>query len=307
MPHPQVDVVIASRGDREVFLREAVTSVLGQDAQTRIDVVVVYDRDEPPERPVAVIDEGQRRVRWILNDEHHGLAAARNAGVAATSAPWVAFLDDDDLWKQGKLSAQLDVVDLHPGVPLVGTGIEVLDSSGCRNLRPGPSDWITHRDLLLDRVTELHPSSFLVARHAFEKIGGVDTELPGGYAEDYDFLLRISCLGQIAMVVEPLTVVRWTGESYFVSRWNMISQALSVLLQKHPDFQGAPHGWARIKGQIAFAEAAQGCRLSSFRATAATLRRNPLEPRAYLAVLVAMGIVKPETVQLQLHKRGRGI
>jgi hypothetical protein len=60
-------------------------------------------------------------------------------------------------------------------------------------------------------------------------------------------------------------------------------------------------------GQIAFATAAEGDRRSALQWAGKALRRNPAEGRGYLALAVASGLAKPDTVLKRLHKMGRGL
>jgi GT2 family glycosyltransferase len=307
MDHPSVDVVIATRGDRPDMLEEAVRSVVSQDYPGSIVLIVVYDRDEVLPSPVELPESDHRAGRHVYNSSNHGLAQARNRGVAEGSAELVAFLDDDDLWAPGKLTAQVQLLAGQPQAPLVGTGIVIRGADGRETPRPAPSAVVTHADLLRSRVTELHPSGFLIRRTALDRAGGVDEELPGAYSEDYDLVLRISAAGaDIAMVVEPLTVVRWTGGSYFFSRWETISKALRHLLAKHPDLAADRRGAARIWGQIAFAEAAAGHRRRALRALGEAVRCWPLERRVPVAALAVLG-VPANSIQAVLHRRGRGV
>jgi hypothetical protein len=102
-------------------------------------------------------------------------------------------------------------------------------------------------------------------------------------------------------------IIRWHKKSYFTSRWETMAQGLTWLLESYPEFAKVPAGKARISGQVAFARAAGGDRMQAVQWAGRTVRRNPLEPRAYLALAVASGALKPDTVVRQLHARGRGI
>jgi hypothetical protein len=82
---------------------------------------------------------------------------------------------------------------------------------------------------------------------------------------------------------------------------------LTWLLDRYPEFRSVPAGEARVSGQIAFAYAAQGERKQAMRWAAHTVRRNPAEARAYLAMTVASGAIGADTVLRQLHRVGRGI
>lgn len=307
MSLPPVDVIVATRGDRDELLDDAVRSVLAQDYPGDLGVIVVYDCDELPSRKVQATQDQHRSIRWVHHSQNHGLAAARNMGAAESDNEFIAFLDDDDLWMPEKLTAQMQLLQRFPDAPLVSTGIEILDASGRRVSRPSPQHSYRRVDLLRDRVTELHPSSFLLRHDAFDRVGGVDVNLPGGYAEDYDLLLRLADEGELLAVRQPLTMVRWTGQSYFFSRWHTIALALRYLLEKHPDFASAPAGWSRIQGQIAFAEAAMGHRRRAVGTAVSAWRRNPMEMRAPLTLLVCTGIISADRVQQMLHRRGRGI
>jgi glycosyltransferase involved in cell wall biosynthesis len=85
----------------------AVRSVLEQTLR-EIEVIVVVDgRDDTTVQLLARIDDD--RLRVSVPPTHLGNADARNYGVAAASAGYIAFLDDDDLWMPRKLEAQMQV------------------------------------------------------------------------------------------------------------------------------------------------------------------------------------------------------
>jgi hypothetical protein len=157
-------------------------------------------------------------------------------------------------------------------------------------------------------MTELHPSTFLMRREAVVNgFGLVDEEIPGSYAEDYEFLLRAARRTPLVNLPTPYVLVRWHKRSYFAQRWETISTALQWLLGRYPEFATVPAGEARVAGQIAFAHAAMGKRRDAMRWARRTIARNPREPRAYLALAVASRAVNPDRLLRTLHKRGRGI
>jgi len=297
-------VVVPTR-DRPEMLREALAAIGEQDYPGRVETIVVFDQSDPD--PGLVSSDDLRPVRVVANDRGPGLAGARNCGILHSDTEFVAFCDDDDLWLPGKLSAQVAALSEEPGAELVCTGIRVLygDTTVDRIL---PQRRVQLTDLLRDRLTELHPSTFLIRRAALvDGFGLVDEQIPGSYAEDYEFLLRAARSAPLLNVDEVFVAVRWHKQSYFASRWGTISTALSWLLDRYPEFETVPHGQARVSGQIAFATAAAGDRRGAVRWAGRTLRHNPREARGYLALAVASGALSADRVMRQLHKHGKGL
>ncbi|MFC7547008.1 glycosyltransferase family 2 protein [Plantactinospora sp. GCM10030261] len=302
-PAPTVSAVVPTR-DRPELLARAIRGILDQDYPGTIEVLVVFDRSEPD--PGLETIDGRRSVRVLRNDRTPGLAGARNTGILAATGDLVAFCDDDDEWLPGKLAAQVAALD-DGAAELVCCGIRVryADREVDRALA---TSRVALAALLRDRLTELHPSTFVIRRNALlDGIGLVDEEIPGSYAEDYEFLLRAARRRPLANVPRPYALVRWHRRSYFAQRWGTISTALQWLLDRYPEFASQPAGAARVSGQIAFANAASGDTRSALRWAGRTLARNPREPRAYLALAVASRAVRADVVVRALHRRGRGI
>lgn len=302
MVHPIVSVVMATR-DRPQLVRRAVASVFAQEDIQPIEVVLVYDGT--PIDELADLERGPHVLRAVSNARTPGLAGARNTGILAASAPLIAFCDDDDEWKPGKLRAQLPLFD-DPEVVLGATGIEI-HSSGGSHERLSPASVVLD-DLLRSRITELHPSSFVVRAEALRgALGLVDEELPASYGEDYDVLLRAAKVGRIAAVPEAHTIIHWDRTSYFSEKWQAIVDGLSYLLDKHPEFTRSGVGQARIEGQIAFAHGALGDRPLARSWARRAISHDARQPRAYLALMVGLGLVSGERVVAALNRRGRGM
>ena len=302
--HPKVSVVVPTR-DRPELLRRAVAAILGQTYKGPVECVVVFDQSDPdlpwPDLPPA------RTLVVARNDRTPGLAGARNSGILAATGELVAFCDDDDEWLPEKLARQAARLLATPGSAVSTTGILVRYQDRTTT-RLAPTILVTHRQLLRSRLVELHPSTVLARRdRLLSQIGLVDEEIPGSYAEDYEWMLRASRHGPVLAVPEPLAVIHWHQSSFFADRWRTIISALTYLVDKHRDLQQEPSGLARIYGQIAFAHAALGERKSARRWARRTLALNRRERRAYLALAISLGLVSAKTVVRMAHVAGKGI
>jgi hypothetical protein len=155
---------------------------LGHTLPAESRVLVVDDR--PSATPPLALGVDDRRVH-VARSGGRGPAAARNVGWRATSAPWIAFVDDDvelpARWVHGLFD---DVVAAPPDVAAVQGHIEVPLPAGRR-----PSDW--ERNVAgLDGATWI-TADMAVRRSALQGVGGFDERFRRAYREDTDLALRL--------------------------------------------------------------------------------------------------------------------
>jgi glycosyltransferase involved in cell wall biosynthesis len=301
---PAVTVVVPTR-DRPQLLKRALESIVAQRYPGAIECVVVFDQSEPAMPSVGPREE--RSLRGVSNERTPGLAGARNMGALASQGELLAFCDDDDEWLPDKLRVQVEALNTDGQAAVVTCGVFV-EYAGRTFRRVPPTRLVTLRQLLRSRMMEVHPSTIVVRRsELLGRIGLIDEAIPGSYGEDYEWLLRAARWAPLVAVPRPLVRVHWHRSSWFADRWQTISDALTYLLRKHPEFDQDARGLARIMGQIAFAHAAGGqTRLARLWARRC-LALNWRERRAYLAVAVSLGIVRAETIVRLAHAAGRGI
>jgi len=300
---PAISTIVATR-DRPELLRETLASIDAQAYDGVIETVVVFDQTEP-DMSLEVTD-GDRLVRVIPNQRQQGLQGARNTGLLNTTRELVAFCDDDDVWAPSKIRRQVELLGSNPDVHFVGSGV-IVEYEGESVTRVREESRITFRDLLRSRVFEAHPSTFLMRRaELIDVIGLIDEDVPGGYGEDYEWLLRATRETDLLLVPAPLVTVRWHTASFYAERWQMRIDGLQYILDRFPEFETEPVGLARIKGQMAFAKASLGDRKAALSLAKETLKLNPKEARAGLALAVAAG-VPSATVVSQLQKRGNSV
>ena len=303
---PSVSVLIATldRPERREMLDRAIDAVMKQTYDGPIECVITFDKSEPHGFEEDV--PAGRTLRTVKNTERTpGLAGARNTGVLNSTGEVIAFCDDDDMWLPTKLERQLAAMAANPGAEIATTGINVV-YKGESTPRIFGADRITMTDLLRSRVMEAHPSSVIVTRAAFDRIGFVDEFIPGSYAEDYEWMLRGVRETEVLHIQEPLVDVYWNN-SYFSGRWDMIVDALTYLLERVPEFEREPAGLARITGQIALANAGAGQHKAARSWARRTVRLNWRERRAYLALAVSTRMLSIKTVQKMAHAAGKGL
>jgi len=178
-----VDVVIPVYGGAHVVPR-AVASVLAQDADASVRIHVVDDASPDAAADVlAGLAAEHPEVSVLTHAHNRGVAAARNAAIAAGSAPVIALLDQDDAWLPGKLRVQLAALAADPSLGYVlGRSRFVL--------APGVARPSWTREEWFDGPQRAYlPSVLVVRREVWERVGRFDESLRAG-GDDSDWFAR---------------------------------------------------------------------------------------------------------------------
>jgi glycosyltransferase involved in cell wall biosynthesis len=212
---PAVSVVIPAYNAAR-YVAAAVRSVLAQGAPD-VEVVVVDDgsTDGTAEAAAQVAREG-RAVR-VLRVANGGPGRARNAGVAASRAPLVAFLDADDRWLPGGLALRRRLLEGAPGAALAHGLVRYVDEAGTP-IAFDPLAFGPPADRRGGRVLRalfwgnfVHTSTVLVRRSALDEVGGFDERR--ALIEDYDLWLRLAARRPFVFTPEPVALYLWRLDS----------------------------------------------------------------------------------------------
>lgn len=302
---PRVSVVIPTF-NRAAFLPSAVRSALEQSLR-EIEVIIVDDgsTDATPEVCRSFV-AGDSRIR-VIRQANRGLAAARNTGLAATTADWVAFLDDDDLWVPQALATMY---------ALTGAPVEALTCRCNRFVSAEPnldartiladptryrvSPWppvppppaMTLNELLIRPLVPIHAALFRCA--SVRELGGFDVRFHA--AEDYHLWLRLAARKPVPVDPTPLALVRSHRDQMSASLGLQSHETRHVLedfITCHPSAWSAAGRWrlrrrlASLAREEAYAALLVGDRRTAAAAAWRSVRWSVAQPKSWLYLAVA--------------------
>ena len=185
----------------EKYIMETIDSVK-QQTYPHVEIIVVDDGSTDRTRELA-----EPAVSLYIHQKNKGVAAARNTGIQVATGDYLAFIDADDKWDETKLEKQIDFMEANPQVSYSFTNHTLfLDE----NMEIFP-EWI-RPDYKENELTGYIPSSLVVRRGDFEKIGAFNEALKTG--EDSDWFLRARDFGfKMAVIPENLLLKRIHGNN----------------------------------------------------------------------------------------------
>ena len=273
---PRVSIVMPTR-NRATLLPRALASVYAQTVE-EWELIVVDDGslDDTPALITAAA-AADPRVRAICTTGI-GAAAARNRGIAAASAPYIAFLDDDDEWLPAKLERQLEVA---ADDVLVHTAFIETDGADVR--LAGLVDVGADTLVTLLRGNQLGNSTVLAPRRALNAVGGFDERLPR--LQDWDLWLRLAARLRFRLLPQPLVRIHRTVDS-ISGRSDALVRAAAMIADKLPAIASTaqlPEGYFGLAHTLIGAGEGRAGRVYMRRA----LRLRPLAPRRWALALFA--------------------
>lgn len=218
-------VVVPSIG-REAGLARLLAALERQTLpRERFEVIVALDAREPADGLVERLERAQ--VRVVKREANRGPGAARNAGAAAASGPWLAFTEDDCEPADDWLANAAQRIAAEPR----------LDALEGATVKPGGR--------AVHRQSQEHPlylpTNLFVRRETFDRVGGYceqyfDAELGLYFREDADFGFTLEAAGARVERAEGVVV---THPDEHVSpgaaiRWAMRHEMDPLLARRHP-------------------------------------------------------------------------
>lgn len=208
-PRPFVSVVMATHNAMP-YLPLAIDSIL-QQSYDHFEFIIIDDASSDDS---AAYLSGVRdpRVRVIPNERNLGPAASVNRGLSEAQGDLIARMDADDICAPERLRLQVDFLDAHPEVGVVGSHFTLMSADGGRRRKvivARRDDVLRFR--LLYTFPMCNPSMMIRRRILTEHGLAYDPSLRMN--EDYAFLIALSQRTQMANLPDYLLHFRKHGAS----------------------------------------------------------------------------------------------
>jgi glycosyltransferase involved in cell wall biosynthesis len=175
------------------YIRQAIDSLL---VQTYKEFEILIINDGSTDNSVEIINSYKdSRIKLLHNPKNMGLVATRNLGVQEAKTELVGFLDCDDIATPDRLQRQVEFLDAHPDVVLVGGGAVHIDSDSNKT----GTVWkevIPSKEIPIELLFRncFIQSTVLMRK---EKLPEVPYKAGFAPAEDYELWVRLARIGRV--------------------------------------------------------------------------------------------------------------
>jgi glycosyltransferase involved in cell wall biosynthesis len=241
---PLVSVVI-NVYNGAAYIDEALASIASQ-SLADIEVIVVDDGSSDESLEIARKWEANDPRFHVIAQENQGIYKAKNRGIRACSAPYIALMDADDVATRQRLEIQKAYLDSRPEVVCVGGAFQYIDEEGRLLLRFSPpqrSDEI--QQALIDGINVIHQPCVMLRLESLLAAGLYDESFE--VAGDYDLWLRMSEGGLLANVSEVVLLYRLRDKAVTARRRVLQSNSMQRALDGAWIRKGQPGSAPEVK------------------------------------------------------------
>lgn len=216
--------VIVPVYNAEKYISQTLDSIIEQDYPEK-EIIIVDDCST--DNSFQIIKEymkGNPCITYHKLDKNSGVAVARNSAIEIAKGRFIAFLDSDDIWEQGKLSKQIPLFYSHQRCPFTYTALSYIDENGMqikgkRKLKES----VSYQYLL--RNTVIATSTVIIDREVVKNVVFPNRKS----AEDYSlWLSMLKEYGDAVGINEAFTRYRKTQNSISANRFGEVKYFIDV-------------------------------------------------------------------------------
>lgn len=197
--------IITPSFNQASYLEQTMLSVLRQD-YARIEYIVVDGAST--DHSVDIIRKYKNKLAYWVSEKDNGQADAINKGFAHATGDIVAWLNSDDTYLAGTVSAAVKIFEENSDVVLVYGNMLAVDEHG-KTFNTLSYKQLTLEDLLCFQIIG-QPAVFM-RRSALQKTGGLDSTFH--FLLDHHLWIRLAQQGKILHVPQTWSAARYHAEA----------------------------------------------------------------------------------------------
>ena len=187
--------IIIPTYNREKLISRAIESVLSQDFEGEIEIIIADDGSTDDTLKIAsAYGENVKVVLKPSDCKTQGPSSTRNRGIVAASQPYILFLDSDDYFFPGHIKKMVAAIEEDPDFGYIFCRIlEINESTTPPTFRLWSKEDITQREIVNLNIAShnvAQTNGFIFKKEVFDKVGVFHEDIYHG--EDIDLWMRIS-------------------------------------------------------------------------------------------------------------------
>jgi len=235
--NPKVSVIMAVRNQSR-YISASINSILNQTFQN-FEIVIVDDTsNQKTARILELYCKKDRRIRVFRNKRCIGLTKSLNKAISFTKGEFIARQDGDDISVRTRLAKQLEFLNTHPSISIVGTYYIRWEEKENRRVKVKLP--ISHEGIIaMLKRPETAMTTIIAKGKDLKKIGGYNEKMY--FSQDYELYLRASKRYRLANIPQYLSILRYHGKNNSIKYEQKMKAAVQWALSGNVDYKPFGH------------------------------------------------------------------
>lgn len=200
----KISVLMPVYNTGEVYLRQAIDSILGQTYRD-FELIIVNDASTDPRVDEIVRSYHDERIRYVVNDQNRGISETRNRLIDLAKGEYLAVMDHDDISLPLRFEREAAFLDSHPDTGVVSCWYESFPHFPGKKIRRPFTDPKEIEEELMFTNLLLHPASMI--RKSVLDQNNIRYEADFSPCEDYALWARL--IGKTRFAILPEILFRY--------------------------------------------------------------------------------------------------
>ncbi len=227
--NPLVSVIIPAY-NAESYIKIAIDSIQGQ-TYKNLEIIVIDDKStDNTSSIVSTIAKKDERIKLIKNETNIGIGGNRNKGIEKSNGDYICWQDADDISLPDRIQKQVDYLESHPEVGVVGGFITFFEDEYESKTRRYAEDDHTLRSNIFKYNPVAQPAC-MVRKACYKSVGLYDSSLR--VSEDLDMMFRIGEKFKFGNLQEVVIKYRQSSGSLTSSNLKQMEKVTLMLRDKY--------------------------------------------------------------------------
>lgn len=201
---PMVSVLMGAYNTRQSDLEVAMETILNQ-TFSDFEFVIINDGSTKQHVEDVILSFKDERIRYYKNETNIHIIASMNKGLKLCNGKYIARMDSDDFCDTTRLEKQVDFMEKHPEIGVLGTYFQRVFTGENRTFMPKlPKDIKLYQRYYRGCIA----NQTSMIRHSVLKENNIIYDKNCKFAEDHKMWADLSYVTDFAVLPEVLVYVR---------------------------------------------------------------------------------------------------
>ena len=127
---PLLSIIMATKNENFIYIKKCIDSIINQTFKDYIFYIIIDTKKDNNVEYLSSICDKNSKIKLMINNGNPGVSSSRNFGIMNSDSKYIGIVDSDDYYDKQKFEKQINYLENHGEISVIGTNIFLVDNSG---------------------------------------------------------------------------------------------------------------------------------------------------------------------------------